>query len=59
MFYLSLPHLMLSRMGRAIDGNLLSLFKMHKRVVGIIQSLPHRAHTEPVVSAWKMVVRRA
>ena len=34
--------------GGAGDVYLLSLFKLQKRVVRIMKSLPHRAHTEPI-----------
>ena len=40
--------------GGAGDVYLLSLFKLQKRVVRIIKSLPHRAHTEPLFLDLKL-----
>ena len=41
--------------GGAADVYLLSLFKLQKRVVRIIKSLPHRAHTEPTFLDLKLL----
>ena len=41
--------------GGAGDAYLLSLFKLQKRVVRIMKSLPHRAHTEPIFSDLKLL----
>ena len=41
--------------GGAVDVNLLSLFKLPKRVVRIMKSLPHRAHTEPIFLDLKLL----
>ena len=40
--------------GGAGDVHLLSLFKLQKRVVRIMKSLPHRAHTEPIFLDLKL-----
>ena len=41
--------------GETGDVYLLSLFKLQKRVVRIMKSLPHRAHTEPIFLDLKLL----
>ena len=43
------------RGGGAGDVYLLSLFKLQKRVVRIMKSLPHRAHTKPIFLDLKLI----
>ena len=55
--YLSLPYLTycLEVWGGAGDVYLLSLFKLQKRVVRIMKSLPHRANIESIFLDLKLL----